>query len=782
MISSNPAGINCGQACSASFAEGTQVTLTASPAPNSFFAGWSGACRSTGACTVTVAKNTSVTASFSDSPTLAVTLSGTGQGTVASSPSGIDCGPTCSASFSPGAQVTLTATAATNSYFTGWGGACSGNHPTCTLTLSASQQATAIFDNQNAPVLTLGMGGTGSGTVSSDPAGISCAPVCKASFRAGTQVTLTATAGPNSSFAGWAGGGCGGSNPRCTLTLYTSQQVAATFNLVESAPVLTVNLAGNGVGTVASSPSGISCEPTCKATFEGGTQVTLTATPAPKSFFSGWGGACSGNNSTCILTLAASEQVTATFNPTGLAQLNHIIFLAQENRGLDHYFGELRKYWSDNGYPDQPFDGLPQFNPPFNQPPPAIPGCDPTAPPPKDCVFDPNNLVPSYHLITQCTENTSPSWNESHVDWDYYDPLGKHAAALNGVVWTAAHDARTMQSPFIDTDGIRAMGYYDGGDLNYYYFMASNFATSDRWFNPAMTRTHPNREYLIAGTSQGYAYPVGTDSNDKALLTATTIFQELQDAGISWKIYVNPTGSQCSGPPYTAECLLTLSYVQNFKWGQTIPTDYPQNIGTIGIPNSDFDNDLQSGTLAQVAQIEPASDAGLDEHPSVSDSSPSNIQRGAKYVSGIINEVMASTSWKDSAFILTYDEFGGLYDHVSPQQANSPDGIPPVDLLPGDICTQGTGPTCDFIFTGYRVPLIVVSPFAKQNYVSHTVADTTAILKLIETRFNLSPLTERDGAQMDMTEFFNFDDPAWLDPPNPPVQATNGACYLNKLP
>jgi phospholipase C len=788
MISSNPAGINCGAACSASFVEGTQVTLTAAPMGNSFFAGWAGACSGSAVCKVTLTANASVTATFDTSPVLAVTLGGTGKGSVATNPSGINCGQTCSASFNAWTQITLTATAAANSYFVGWAGGCRGNSPTCTLTLSANQQVTATFDTiQNAPVLTVNLAGNGLGTISSNPSGINCGSTCRASLNAGTQVTLTATAAKSSYFVGWEGGGCSGDNPTCTLTLSASQQVTATFNTISNAPVLTVSLAGNGSGTVSSSPPGINCEPTCSASFNAGTQVTLTATPATNSFFVGWAGACSGNNSTCTLTLSASQQVSATFNTSGIAVLNHIIFLAQENRGFDHYFGAMREYWAQNGYPDQSFDGLPQFNPvsgppPLYGPPLAIPGCDPTMPPPKDCIFDPNNPITSYHLITQCTENTSPSWNESHVDWDYYDPVGNQPAALNGVVWTAAHDARAINPPFNDTDGIRAMGYYDGGDLNYYYFMASNFATSDRWFNPAMTRTHPNREYLIAGTSQGYAYPIGTDSHDKALLTATTIFQELQDAGVSWKIYVNPTGSKCSGPPYDLACLLTLSYVQNFQWGQTIPAQYPQNIGTIGVADSDFDNDLQNGTLPQVAQIEPASDAGLDEHPSNSDLSPSNIQLGAKYVSSIMNGLMASTSWKDSAFILTYDEFGGLYDHVPPEQAVSPDGIKPVDLLPGDICTQATGPICDFVYTGYRLPLVVVSPYTKKNYVSHTAADTTAILKLIETRFNLSPLTQRDAAQMDMTEFFDFDNPAWMTPPQLPVQATNGACYLNKLP
>ncbi len=465
--------------------------------------------------------------------------------------------------------------------------------------------------------------------------------------------------------------------------------------------------------------------------------------------------------------------------------LNHIVFLAQENRSFDHYFGALRGYWAQNGYPDQSFDGLPQFNPasgaaPLVGPAPSIPGCDPASPfPAGDCVADPNNPVTSYHLTTQCIENPSPSWDEAHVDWDYNDPEGTMPATLNGFVVTAGHDSRTIVPPYNDVNGIRVMGYYDGGDLNYYYFMASNFATSDRWFNPVMTRTPPNRQYLVAATSQGYAYPRGTDANDQAFLTAPPIFQVLQTAGISWKIYVNPQGSPCTGPPYDPKCLLTLSSLQDFQWGQTIPTAYPQNLA----PISQYFSDVKAGTLPQVALIEEASDAGLDEHPTDVDTLPNDIQSGANYVSTLINGLMNSPSWKDTVFILTFDEFGGLYDHVSPQPAVSPDGIKPVDLIPGDnLCQTTTGPTCDFVFTGYRVPLIVVSPYTKKNYVSHSVADTTAILKLIETRFGVAPLTKRDAAQIDMTEFFDFNNPPWMTPPSPPTQNTSGACYLDHLP
>ena len=796
-VSSTPAGINCQPTCGASFKVGTQVVLSATPTGNSTFVGWGGACSGTGTCAITLSANTMATATFSSLSVLSVTT--TGLGTVTSSPAGINCGlyppddQTCSAGFKPGTQVVLTATPGADWTLTGWsGGGCSGNHSTCTITVSQNTQISATFSPIPLPMLSVALSGTGQGTITSNPSGINCGKNCTAGFKSGTEVVLTETPATNSTFAGWSGGGCSGNATTCTVTLTANTQINASFN-TGIQPVLTVTLSGTGQGTVTSSPSGINCGTICMAPFALGTQVLLTETPGTNSIFTGWsGGVCSGNAPTCTVTMSSSKQVTATFGIQGtISVLNHIVFLAQENRSFDHYFGQMRQYWAQNGYPDQSFDGLPQFNPlsgqpPLYGPPPSIPGCDPSQPPPETCKFDPQNLVTSFALITQCVENPSPSWNEGHNDWDFYDPTGMKPATLNGFVWTAGYDARA--DGFFDVDGLRAMGYYSGSDLNYYYFMASNFATSDRWFNAAMTRTHPNREYLVAGTSQGYAYPVGTDGNDKALLTATTIFQELQSAGISWKIYVDPTGTSCTGPPYDPACLLGYTYIQFFQWGQTIPTTYPNNIGTIGPPGTcgsspcDYENDLANGTLPQVVQIEPATDAGFDEHPSVSDSEPNDIQRGANYVSSIINDLMNSSSWPSSAFILTFDEGGGFYDHVSPQPAVSPDGIKPVDLLPGDICTQSTGPTCDFVYTGYRIPLVVISPYSNKNYVSHTVADLTAILKLIETRFNLPSLTKRDAAQMDMTEFFNFNNPVWLTPPTPPAQNTNGACYLNKLP
>src|SRR5690242_69463 len=174
----------------------------------------------------------------------------------------------------------------------------------------------------------------------------------------------------------------------------------------------------------------------------------------------------------------------------------------------------MRQYWAANGFADESFDGLPQFNPatgttPLQGPVPAIPGCDPAFVfPPNDCMHTNNSpMVASFHMVSMCEENPSPSWNEDHVDWNLNDPLSA-TPTLDGYVVTAAHDAITNQPPFSDTKGIRAMSYYNGDDLPYYYFMASSFGTSDRWFSPVMSRTQPNRMYMLAATSAGHVYPL----------------------------------------------------------------------------------------------------------------------------------------------------------------------------------------------------------------------------------------------------------------------------------
>jgi List-Bact-rpt repeat protein len=228
-VSSSPAGITCGTTCSGSYTTGTAVTLTATAATGSTFAGWSGGgCSGTGACTMTLTAATTVTATFNLPPAaLKVRRNGTATGTVTSTPTGIQCGKICSASFPGGTVVTLTATPGTNAMFAGWsGGGCSGTG-TCTVTLTAATTVTATFNKL--VTLKVSKYGSGVGTVVSVPTGINCGSICSAGYTSGTVVTLTATPSTGSSFAGWSGSGCSGTGS-CVVTLSSSgKSVTATF-------------------------------------------------------------------------------------------------------------------------------------------------------------------------------------------------------------------------------------------------------------------------------------------------------------------------------------------------------------------------------------------------------------------------------------------------------------------------------------------------------------------------------------------------------------------------
>jgi len=240
---------------------------------------------------------------------LTVTLAGAGSGTVTSNPTGINCPGTCSANYNSGTSVTLTAAAASGSTFAGWSGACTGTG-SCTVTMNAAHSVTATFNKSVTMYkLTVAKIGTGRGTVTSSPAGINCGTVCSASYASGTVVTLTATPSAGSTFSGWSGA-CTGKGS-CSVTMTAAKSVKASFALVTYP--LTVTKAGNGTGTVKSTPSGINCGLTCSHNYPAGTVVTLTATPGTGHTFGGWSGACTGTGK-CKVTMTAAEAVQATFN------------------------------------------------------------------------------------------------------------------------------------------------------------------------------------------------------------------------------------------------------------------------------------------------------------------------------------------------------------------------------------------------------------------------------------------------------------------------------------
>lgn len=313
-VTSSPSGLSCaGASCTGTWTEGTRVTLTATPSSGSTFSGWSGGgCSGTGQCVVNLFAASSVTASFSSgNATLTVSKSGAGTGSVSSSPSGISCPSDCAETYAYGTNVTLTPSAGAGSYFAGWSGACSGTG-SCVVAMTAAKSVGAIF-NLNAYTLSVSRQGSGSGAVSSSPAGINCGSDCSEPYTYGTSVTLTATPSTGSTFAGWSGGGCTGAGS-CVVSVTSATSVTATFTAQQFQ--LSVSKAGTGTGTVSSSPAGINCGADCAENYNYATSVTLTASAATGSTFAGWsGGGCSGAG-TCTVSVTAALTVTATFNTT----------------------------------------------------------------------------------------------------------------------------------------------------------------------------------------------------------------------------------------------------------------------------------------------------------------------------------------------------------------------------------------------------------------------------------------------------------------------------------
>src|SRR5262249_4812791 len=419
-----------------------------------------------------------------------------------------------------------------------------------------------------------------------------------------------------------------------------------------------------------------------------------------------------------------------------LTSLNHLVLFMQENRAFDHYFGQLNAYRAKQTPP------LPQDLDTWTS------GTDKTPANVSTPGFDPvtgkkGPPISAFHMQSACSENLSPSWNESHRIFNL-DHSGSGVFTMDGFAFVEGHFAHDEflagQPGFTDFTGKRAMGFYDDSDLPFYYFMAANFATSDRWFSAAPTRTHPNRFYWLAATSPGLVVPPHHQINAK------TIFQLMDENKVTWKIYTTSNNT----------------YYSYFSYSNTHKTNV--------VPLSQYFTDVQNGTLPQVSYIETGievngvSRSSVDEHPE------NNIQRGAQFAARLINALMNSPSWKDTAFILTFDEGGGLFDHVPPMSVPSPDGIPPI--------MPATNQPGDFTLSGFRVPMIVISPFSKKNFVSHTPMDFTAALKLIETRFKLPNLTQRDAAMPDMSEFFDFSTSTgpWATPPTPPPQEINKPC------
>jgi phospholipase C len=264
----------------------------------------------------------------------------------------------------------------------------------------------------------------------------------------------------------------------------------------------------------------------------------------------------------------------------------------------------------------------------------------------------------------------------------------------------ADYDGGKMDAFVYTEKNNETMGYYDGGDLPRYWKAAQQYVLCDRYFTSVMSQSAPNHLHLVAGTAGGLL-----DNNVPPTLNFPPIFEQLDKAGVTWKVY-----------GFT-------NWYKSFAYVQSSPTAQANFLGA-----AQFAKDVAGGKLSQVSWIIGA--PGGDEHP------PKNIQAGeASVADDIVNKLGDSGYWGGVAVFVTYDDYGGFYDHVAPPQV-------------------------DQFGYGFRVPCLVISPFAKAGFIDSTVNDHTSILKFVEERYALSALSTRDAAANGMLEAFDFTKPA----------------------
>ncbi len=314
------------------------------------------------------------------------------------------------------------------------------------------------------------------------------------------------------------------------------------------------------------------------------------------------------------------------------------------------------------------------------------------------------NPVARFHLDKYCVDDPRHGWNPSHLE--------------NG---DGKNDGFVVAN---DPNGTRAMGYYDESDLPLYYALARTFALSDSHFCSVMGPTQPNRLYYYAATSFGTISNTIPPLNDSKGRPYANLFSRLDAAGVSWKVYSTNVASPAVFLQVLADHLDRFVRIDQFHL------------------------DAAAGQLPQVAVVEAAYGLGVkgdedDEH------SPANVQLGQLFVSKVVKSVMNGPQWPKAAMIFTYDEHGGYYDHVPPpKEACAPDDLEPI----GDT-------TRHFDHLGFRVPLMVISPYSKRGHVSHAVTDHTSIVRTLSLKWNLPAMTARDANADTLLDLFDFEHP-----------------------
>ena len=392
-----------------------------------------------------------------------------------------------------------------------------------------------------------------------------------------------------------------------------------------------------------------------------------------------------------------------------LESIEHVVFLINENRSFDHYFGTYRGV---RGFAQAPAGVLAQ---PF----------------PGDAGKPYGGKLLPFRFDTshqgECVNDINHSWGPQHQAWNG----GKMNAFLS--VHLAQNGVR---------DGIDTMGYYTRADLPFYHALADAFTICDGYHCSVIGPTDPNRLYSVSGTIDPdgtMGGPILSTSSTRVdrqgTLTWTTMPEQLQARGISWKVYGGPDRNFGDN---------VLTYFTSFQTNAALAT----NAFTPTFPGT-FETDCAAGTLPQVSWIlAPLLES---EHP------PAPVSYGEVAAARALDALVSNPSlWAKTALFITYDENGGFFDHVPPPVA--PQGTKGEWLTTSTLPSDAAGVRGP-IGLGFRVPLLVVSPFSRGGLVCSNTFDHTSLLRFVERRFgaevpNLSAW--RRSATGDLTAAFDF--------------------------
>jgi phospholipase C len=439
-----------------------------------------------------------------------------------------------------------------------------------------------------------------------------------------------------------------------------------------------------------------------------------------------------------------------------LPQIEHIIILMMENHSYDNYLGML----------DGRGDGLPRD--------------EQNRPSSTNLAVD-GSPIRMRHFTGTRQKGGVPTqtWNASHIQWNE----GK----CDGFV-------RSIESTLPGLDASAAMTYWDETDLPFYYGLARTFPLATRWFSSCLGPTFPNRRFLISGTAHGLIDDLPFGMVDYP--ASGTIFDMLSAHNISWTNYHHLSPVRVNWRLLSRTSGLNLLRVLGGLVAAIIPQLIPAMESklqtTAGLyplgflrsinhlrPITQFWQAARAGKLPAVTIVDP-------DFGSCSEENPQDVQVGEGFAAKVINAVMAGKGWPKTLLIWLYDEHGGYFDHVDPPSAVEPDDIPGQSILQRNaflrfllsftnyakkIQACDDGPTT-YNRLGFRVPAVIVSPYAKAGHETNTVYDHTSILKLIERKWNLPPLTRRDAAAVDPLDALDFDSPPnFLTPPTLPLPA-----------